>query len=32
MDYIRKSFVNGDVSLVPADDSGIKLLDGIEFR
>jgi len=31
VDLIRDSFVNGDVSAVPAQDSGIKLVDAEEF-
>jgi len=31
MDLIRDSFVNGDVSSVSVDDSGIKLVDAVEF-
>ena len=32
MDTIRESFVNGDTSSVAASDSGIKLVDAVEFR
>ena len=31
MDLIREKYVSGDVSSVPVDDSGIKLIDAVEF-
>lgn len=32
MDIIRESFVNGDTSTIEAGESGIKLVDAVEFR
>ena len=32
MDTIRESFVNGDTSSFAASDSGVKLVDAVEFR
>lgn len=32
MDTIRESFVNGDTSSMEAGESGIKLIDAVEFR
>lgn len=32
MDLIRNDFVNGDLSSIPDDDSGIKLVAAEEFR
>lgn len=31
MDLIRDSFVGADAESVPVDDSGIKLVDAVEF-
>lgn len=31
IDFIRSSFVEGDVSSCEADNSGIELIDGVEF-
>lgn len=31
MDYVRENFVNGDASSAEASDSGIKLVDAVEF-